>query len=221
MSTLTDFLKKPLLHGVLIGAFGGTAPKLIEMIPKLFNNIFPSSGHLIALALLALIGGVIVLVYKEENLQKALILGAGAPALLATLTAQAVNPGQSQAFLPFEFSIVATAYAQSPETQTTVKFIFKQNESPYRLNKLWIRADKQTIEKYSTKEDTLIVSIPAQTKEVQIVLPEQHAYFTVQGSELLLTKIMELNIVNDQQTKDFWETFGNKEVPKYKIEKAK
>ena len=221
MSTLSEFLKKPLLHGVLIGAFGGMAPKIIEMIPKLLNNIFPSSGHLLALTLLALIGGVIVLVYKEENLQKALILGAGAPALLATLTAQAVAPAQTQALLPFNISIVATAYAQTAGESSIVKFVFKQNESPYRLNKLWIRADGVTIEKYGMKDDTLIVPLTSGTKQVRIDLPAQGQNFIIPASDFLFSKTINLNIVGDQQTKDFWETFGNKNIPKYKIEKAK
>jgi hypothetical protein len=87
MSAFIDFWKKPLVQASLIGAFGGMAPKLIELIPKLFSNILPSSGQLLGFALLALIGGVVVVVYKEDNFQKALILGAGAPAILATLTA--------------------------------------------------------------------------------------------------------------------------------------
>jgi hypothetical protein len=221
MSTFSNFLKKPLLHGVLIGAFGGMAPKIIEMIPKLFNNIFPSSGHLLALALLALIGGIIVLVYKEENLQKALILGAGAPALLATLTAQAVAPSQTQMLLPFNVSIVATAYAQLAEVSKPIKFVFQQNESPYSLNRLWIRADNTTIKKYTVQNDTLVVTLPVGTKEVRIDLPEQGQPFLIPVSELLTSTTVKLKIVSDQQTKDFWETFGNKNIPKYKIEKIK
>lgn len=221
MSTFSELLKKPLLHGVLIGAFGGMAPKIIEMIPKLFNNIFPSAGHILALTLLALIGGIIVLVYKEENLQKALILGAGAPALLATLTAQAVAPSQTPALFPFEFSIVSIAYAQETEENITAKIVIKQNDSPYNLNKLWIRADGVTIGKYSTKGDTLIVSLLKTTKELQITLPEQGYTVSVSGAELQSSKTVELRIVNDQQTKDFWETFGNKSIPKYRIEKKK
>lgn len=221
MSTLSDFFKKPLLHGMLIGAFGGMAPKLIEMIPKLFNNIFPSAGTMLALLLLALIGGIIVIVYKEVNLQKALILGAGAPALLATLTAQAVAPSQSPAMFPFGFSIVATVYAQSGSDAVTASFVITQNESPYTLNRLWIRADGVTIGKYTTKNDTLTVSFPKTTKQLQITLPEQSASFNVAADDLHSAKTIILRVVNDQQAKDFWETFGNKSIPKYKIEKAK
>jgi hypothetical protein len=220
MSTLSDLLKKPLLHGVLIGAFGGMAPKIIDMIPKLFNNIFPSAGHLLALSLLALIGGVAVVIYKETDLKKAFVIGAGAPAILATLTAQAVAPTQTTGFLPLQFSVVETAYAQTADETGTIRFVITQNESPYALNKLWIRADGVTIGKYMTKNDTIIVPYPRGTKEIQISLPEQGFQYTVPGADLQSSVPILLRIVNDQQTKDFWETFGNKSIPKYKIEKG-
>ena len=100
-----------MLQASLIGAFGGVTPKLIEMIPKLFSNILPSIGQLLGLALLAMIGGVVVVIYKEKNFQKALMLGAGAPAILATLTAQAVAPNQTGLLFPVNVSVVSAAYA--------------------------------------------------------------------------------------------------------------
>ena len=92
---ISDILKKTSTQAVLVGAFGGIAPNLIELIPKLFSNVFPSFGTIFGLILLAIIGAVVVFIYKEESLQKALVLGAGAPAILATLTANVVNPNQS------------------------------------------------------------------------------------------------------------------------------
>jgi len=220
MNKLVEFLKKPLVQASLIGAFGGMAPKIIELVPKLFENIYPSTGHLIALAILASIGGIIVLVYKEENFQKALILGAGAPAIIATLTTQAVAPKQADFILPFNFSFIAAAYAQSPSENDTIKFVVTQNESSFKLNSLWFRADSVTLDDYKQKGDTVIVYYPKDTKELRIDLPSQGRNLTIPVSELSKVKILNLKIFNDQQTKDFWETFGNKSIPKYKIEKA-
>ncbi len=219
MSKDPGFLKKPIVQTSLIGAFGGMAPKLIEMIPKIFANDYPSAGQLLALALLAFIGGVIVLVYKEGNFQKALILGAGAPAILATLTAQAVAPIQSGSLFPNTISFFSTAFAQTVSVDTTVRIVITQNESPYKLNALWLRADRITIDKYRIKSDTLIFSLPLSAKEIRFDLPAQGGSIVLPVSELLKAKIVHLKITNDQQTKDFWETFGNAKVAGYRIER--
>lgn len=219
MSKEPGFLKKPIVQASLIGAFGGMAPKLIEIIPKLFANVYPSSGQLLGLSLLACIGGVIVLVYKEANFQKALILGAGAPAILATLTAQAVAPKQSGFLLPNTISFFSAAYAQTVSADRTMRFVITPNESPYKLNALWLRADATTIDKYKIESDTVIFSIPISVKEIRVDLPAQGGSIVLPVSELLKSKIVHLKITNDQQTKDFWETFGNAKVAGYKIER--
>ena len=216
MSTDHGFLKKAVLQASLIGAFGGMAPKLIEMIPRLFANVYPSSGQLLALVILAFIGGVIVLVYKEENLQKALILGAGAPAIIATLTAQAVAP-TSGLLLPVNVSFASTAFAQTKAADSVARFVFTQNESPYKLNALWIRADATTIEQYKIVGDTVVVSVPPAAKEIRIDLPAQGKGFVLSASELVKSNTMRLKIINNRQTKDFWETFGNAKVAEYRI----
>lgn len=219
MTKEPGFLKKPVVQASLIGAFGGMAPKLIEMTPKLFANVYPSTGQVLALALLAFIGGVIVLVYKEGNFQKALILGAGAPAILATLTAQALAPNQSGFLFPNTISFFSTAYAQTVSAETTVRIVITQNESPYKLNALWLRADKITIDKYRIKSDTLIFSLPLSAKGIRIDLPAQGGSIILPVVELPKSKIVHLKITNDKQTKDFWETFGNAKVAGYRIER--
>lgn len=219
MNILIRILKAPLFHAALIGAFGGMAPKMIEMIPRLFNNVFPSAGHIAGLALLAMIGGVIVLVYKEVNLQKALILGAGAPAILASFTAQAIAPSSASAWEPFSFSFASTAYAQPAERSSTAIFVFTKNESPYRLNALWIRADGMTIQKYFVKEDTVIVPLPPGIREVRIDLSPEGERFVLPVSDVQHSSVMKLNIVNNQRAKDFWETFGGKTIPQFRIER--
>jgi hypothetical protein len=219
MNKEPGFLKKPIVQASLIGAFGGMVPKLIEMIPKLFANVYPSTGQVLALALLAFIGGVIVLVYKEGNFQKALILGAGAPAILATLTAQALAPNQSGFLFPNTISFFSTAYAQTVSAETTVRIVITQNESPYKLNALWLRADRITIDKYRIESDTLIFSLPLSAKEIRFDLPAMGGSIVLPVSELLKAKIVHLKITNDKQTKDFWETFGNAKVAGYRIER--
>jgi hypothetical protein len=220
MRTFLGFLKNPMLQASLIGAFGGMTPKLIGMIPKLFSNIFPTSGQLLGLALLAMIGGVVVVIYKEKNFQKALILGAWAPAILATLTAQAVVPNDAGFLFPINISVLSTAYAQPIGADTTVRLVFIHNESPCRLNALWLRADTRTIPQYTVEGDTVIVSIPSSTKELRVDLPAQAAGLVLPVAEIVKSKCFQLKITSQQLTKDFWDTFGNVKVPGYTIERA-
>lgn len=220
MSAFITFLKKPVVQASLIGAFGGMAPKLIEMIPKLFSNIFPSSGQLLALALLALIGGVVVVIYKEKNFQKALILGAGAPAILATLTAQAVAPNQTGFIIPTNFSVMASAYAQPPDTIITVRFVFVHNDSPCRLDALWLRAGSTTIQHYKVEGDTVIVPFSSSAQEIRLDYPGEAIGLVLPSAELMKSKYFRLKIVSNKRAKDFWETFGNVKTPAYAIEKG-
>ena len=217
MNAIITFLKKPIVQAVCIGAFGGMSPKLIELVPRLFANVFPSVGTLLGLFLLAVIGGIVVRVYKELDLKKALVLGAGAPAILATLTAQAVVPNIQSLVLPISASIMSSAFAQSAG-EMTVRIVVTKNESPYALNSLWIRADSKTISVYSIQGDTLLVSIPKSTNELRFDFPDQNSGLAVPISETFKTNVMRISITNNKQTKDFWETFGNKRLSQYKIE---
>jgi hypothetical protein len=220
MSTFVKFLKNPMFQAVLIGAFGGVTPKLIEMIPKLFSNIYPSTGQLLGLTLLALIGGVIVFIYKEKNFQKALILGAGAQAILATLTANAVAPNQTGLLFPPDISIVSRAYAQPVDTAATIRLVFVQNQSPCRLNALWLRADTGTIQHYTVEGDTIIVAVSLSAKELRVDLPPQATGIVFSVEELMKSKCFRLRIKSRQMVKDFWETFGSVQTPAYTIEKS-
>ena len=220
MSTISDIFKKPLVQAALVGAFGGMAPRLIELVPKLFNNIYPSNGYLLALAILALIGGIITAVYKEKDLKRALVLGAGAQAIIGTLAAQAVAPAQKGILLPFGISIVSTVYAQENSQNDTVKFVIKRNESRFKLNDLWIRADSKTIDNYKLNKDTLIVPIPANIKELSIDLPSDCESLKLSDSVVSGKKLMQLEIINDQDRRDFWQTLGNANVPRYRIKEV-
>ena len=222
---LCAFAKKPLFHAFLIGAFGGMAPKIIEIVPKLLENVFPTTGHYVAFTLLGMMGGIIVIVYKEVNLQKALVLGAGAPALIAALTTQAIGPKttETQALIhPFSISIMAEAYAQEPSRTDNVRMIFEQNQSPYELNKLWIRADGKTIGQYWKTGDTLIVKVPQGTKEIRLDFPNRSKGegMVIPLSSFGASGTIRLRIVNQKDKQGFWQTFGNVSVPEYSIERA-
>jgi hypothetical protein len=95
-----------------------------------------------------------------------------------------------------------------------------QNESPYKLNALWLRADAATIQQYKVEGDTVIVSIPTSAKEIRVDFPMQATGLVLPVSELVKSKYFRLKITSNQQTKDFWETFGNAKIPGYKIERA-
>jgi hypothetical protein len=221
MKTQTPFFKKPIVHAVLIGAFGGMAPKLIELVPALFADQLPSAGMLLGFMLLALFGSIIIIVYHEENLQKALILGAGAPALISALIAQAAGPkSDSASIFPMFPSIVSTAYAQEPPKMDTIRLVVQSNKSSFKLNTLWIRADEIELKEYKVHGDTVIVPYPSAAKELRINLPSQGNSLSLPVSELPQSKLQHIKILNDQQAKDFWQTFGGKSVPKYRIEKA-
>jgi hypothetical protein len=100
-----------------------------------------------------------------------------------------------------------------------MRFVITQNESPYKLNALWLRADATTIDKYKIESDTVIFSIPLSVKEIRVDLPAEARGLVLPISELLKAKTVRLKIIKDQQTKDFWETFGNAKVAGYRIER--
>ena len=218
--TISDFLKNTFFQAALVGAFGGMAPKLIELIPKLFNNVFPSSGYVLALVLLAIIGAIVVLVYKEQSLQKALVLGAGAPAIIATLTANVVNQNPAGVLSLLNVSVVSVAHAQPATRMDTLRFVVMHNASPYKLNALWLRADAKNVDQYQQYGDTLMVPIPQDTKEVRVNLPGETQSFIVPASDIPKNKHIHINIIDNKNTRDFWKTFGNVNLPQFKIDKV-
>lgn len=211
--------KNPIVHAVLIGAVGGMSPKLIELIPELFANKLPSLGVYLGLGLLAFIGAIAVLVSEEKQLRKALILGAGAPALIGSLAATGLASTEGL-LLPRNFSLIAEAHAQIVPRDTVVRFILQQNQSPYRSNALWIRADDSTIHNYWTTGDTILIKVPTDTKELRVGLPVQSIDAKVKLKELDSSQTVHIKISDQQQTSDFWKTFGGKQVPNYKVEQT-
>ncbi len=214
---ITDFMKKNTVQAVLVGAFGGMAPKGIEVISQLFKDLFPSSQCLLGLVLLGVIGAIIVMVYGEKSLQRALMLGAGAPAIFGTLTAHVANPDAPSSSFLFDVHIVSTAYAQPITGTDTVKFVIKENASPYQLNALWIRSDSQTIKQYLQVGDTLFVPIPRNSAQIRINLPGEGQGFVISTSEVLGRKQIYLRISDEKGARDFWKTFGNVNLQRYKI----
>src|SRR6185436_17076723 len=112
--------KNQVLIAALVGGFGGLAPSLIKLIPGLFDNQLPSSGTMIALAVLAVIGVVTVAIFGEKDLRKALVLGAGAPAMIASLTTAAISPTSTG---EASIGMLQTAYAQPQARQQRVKLV--------------------------------------------------------------------------------------------------
>ena len=85
---------------------------------------------------------------------------------------------------------------------------------------MWLRADSKTIEKYQQNGDTLTVQVPQDTKEIRLDLPTDGTSIVLPASEISKSKHVNLGITEDKDKHDFWKTFGNINLPKYKIEKV-
>ncbi|HEY9164527.1 MAG TPA: hypothetical protein VIS48_00020 [Candidatus Kryptonia bacterium] len=216
--SLGDIFKKPSVQAALVGALGGIAPKLIAFIPGFFNNVFPSGGAIIGMAVLAVLGAAIVAIYNEPSLHKALVLGAGAPAILGTLTANVANFNSSAAtsFLNVPFASVAEARPETPAD--TIRIIISENASPYKLNSIWLYTDSKTTLQYQQNGDTLVAPVPQNTQELWICLPGDGSKLAVPISDILKSKCVHLRISQDKVVRDFWKTLGDVNLPKYKIE---
>ena len=53
---------------------------------------------------------------------------------------------------------------------------------------------------------------------MRVDLPEQSKGLTLPNLDTANNKIIHLEITTDQDTHDFWQTFGNVNVAKYKID---
>lgn len=115
----------------MVGGFGGTAPSLVDKAQALYsgdvekwltstaNPWISVACALGAITVFFVIGAAIALIYREQQLQKALLLGIGAPALImAAAQGSSVNPKPIEV-RPVEvkpisglFSIAGVAYAQ-------------------------------------------------------------------------------------------------------------
>lgn len=97
----------------LVGGFGGIAPSLVDKAQALYsgdvekwltttaNPWISVACALAAIVVFFIIGGAIALIYREQQLQKALLLGIGAPALIMA-AARGVQPtrGRSRSVRP-------------------------------------------------------------------------------------------------------------------------
>ncbi|PDT15927.1 hypothetical protein CO670_15660 [Rhizobium sp. J15] len=115
----------------MVGGFGGTAPSLVDKAQALYsgdvekwltstaNPWISVACALGAITVFFVIGAAIALIYREQQLQKALLLGIGAPALImAAAQGSSVSPKPIEV-RPAEvrpisglFSITGVAYAQ-------------------------------------------------------------------------------------------------------------
>jgi hypothetical protein len=221
MESLSRYLKSPYFKAALIGAFGGMAPKLVELVPKLFHNDFPTGGYYFGLSLLALFGMIGVAVFRERDLRKALTLGAGAPALIAGIAATAVAPADTALLHQVDFTLQARAYAQSSMPTALLKLVVNRNESPNQLNSFWIRADNVTIHRYWTKGDTILVRVPSGTRNLRIDFPSQTEGVILPMSEIDWTRPINLQVTSQKSTKEFWQTFGGANVKAYQVQRKK
>ena len=101
-----------------------------------------------------------------------------------------------------------------------MRLVFVHNDSPCRLNALWLRADTRTIPQYIVEGDTVVVSIPLSAKELRVDIPAQAAGLVLPVSDIARSKYIRLKITSRQLTKDFWDTFGNVNIPGYTMERA-
>ncbi len=211
--------KRKMLSAILVGGFGGMTPKLIELIPRFFQNDLPEVGYYYGLALLAVFGIVAVLVYRELDLKRALIIGAGAPAIIASLTATAVAPTETVLRHPPAFNM-KVAYAQSTSElrqPMNLRIVVEKNESPFQLNALWIRAGKTTL-KYRVNGNTVLTNVPRGTELLRIDFPIDARGLVVKTRALDPSRTITIRISKALSSQDFWQAFGGAKVPSYRIE---
>ena len=221
MNWLTRLIKSPIFHASLIGAFGGMAPKLVALVPDLLRNNLPSSGVLIAIGVLAFFGLVTVLIYGEQDLKKALALGAGAPAIIASLTTTTIGPNSSAFLMPIDFSLQQVAIGQVAHESRLTKLVVKKNESPFQTNALWLKTNRTTISRYWTKGDTVLFNLPADATELRIGFPAQTKALKLSRSDIDSSGIIHVDIVNMKTEHDFWQTFGGVRGSEYRVERKK
>jgi hypothetical protein len=213
-------MKSPLFKASIVGAFGGIAPELIKLVPQLSHDVLPTYGALLALLLLALFGLVTVIVFGEQDLKRALVLGAGAPAIIASLTATVSAPGSAMLIPLPVFSIHSTALAQPPSDSIHLKFVIMQNDTKFMLNQLWIRADGQSMRNYRVSGDTVIMTVPPFTKRIRVDLPSRTKGYAFDLATLDATRPIILQVSERRVVRDFWNTFGGAQVSEYEIEQV-
>lgn len=150
----------------LVGGFGGIAPSLVDKAQALYGGevekwlktadspMISIGCAFVAILVYFVIGAAIALIYKEQQLQKALLLGIGAPALIMAATQGGANSPQQISIGPQAglFDLVGSAYAQGA------------GEAPpldLRVNPNWEKGKCQTCDiKFLGKDGQVIAREP-------------------------------------------------------------
>ncbi|WP_454849153.1 hypothetical protein [Rhizobium binxianense] len=150
----------------LVGGFGGIAPSLVDKAQALYGGevekwlktadspLISIGCAFVAILVYFVIGAAIALIYKEQQLQKALLLGIGAPALIMAATQSGANSPQQISIGPQAglFGLVGSAYAQ--DTGETPQLDLKVNPN-------WEKGKCQTCDiKFLGKDGQIIAREP-------------------------------------------------------------
>ncbi|MBI3005292.1 MAG: hypothetical protein HYY49_07725 [Ignavibacteriales bacterium] len=216
-SGFKNIFKEASLAACIIGAVGGMSPELVKMIQPALRDDLPSIGQAVALTILAFIGFIAVLRYKEKNWERAFVLGIGAPALIGSLVGQA---GTALASADVRFDVVSVLYAQPADASKTVRIVVRENESPHKISALFIRADENAV-LFTTTGDTISVAVPGKTKSLIVRLSEADKGLELPMSGLSPEGTFDIRVTKNKFWKDFFQTLGNAKSPEYRIERAK
>ncbi|OWV79528.1 hypothetical protein ATY77_26410 [Rhizobium sp. R634] len=152
----------------MVGGFGGTAPSLVDKAQALYsgdvekwltstaNPWISVACALGAITVFFVIGAAIALIYREQQLQKALLLGIGAPALImAAAQGSSVNPKPIEVKpVSSLFSIAGAAYAQDGNRSLPPRV-------ELRVNPGWTEGECQTCDiKFLGSDGQIIASEP-------------------------------------------------------------
>jgi hypothetical protein len=211
---------------VFAGALGGVAPNLF----RLGANYASSSPQQIqpvpylgAMLIFAALGALVVWVFQEKNLRKALFLGIGLPSLFQATSLQSIAPSSmppsTAPGTAVSISLVSSAYAQPPSPPTP-------SVGTRTLN---LSADKNityTVAFYGTNNSLISSSAPV-TKSGSVPVPKDAVKFAVQvgGStstsyELPNTSTPVINAdvkINEKPITGFFQGLGLAKAPQYDI----
>ena len=108
---------------ILAGAVGGLAPNFLRLIVH-YTSTSPEpikiAPYCVALAGLAVLGGVVVWIFQETDLKRAFYVGIGLPSLLQVVNLQSqLSPNSHDVAPPppgtnASISLISSAYAQTP-----------------------------------------------------------------------------------------------------------
>jgi hypothetical protein len=108
---------------IFAGAVGGVAPNLLRLVVHYSSpspqSIIINAPYFLALAGLAVLGGVVVWIFQETDLKRAFYVGIGLPSLLQVVNLQSqLSPNPHDVAPPppgthASISLVSSAYAQT------------------------------------------------------------------------------------------------------------